>query len=109
MQYSDVTLCFIHQNLATRVIQRRVCSLFNLTCLTTATTAASMSFKGRFKQAIAFRPGPVTVLVLLIYTAIYISVEVTDDLPSVPDAGARHGLDLDQAYADLHQVCRQNI
>lgn len=66
-----------------------------------------MSYKEHLRNAVSFKPASVTILVLLIYVAIYISVAVTDDLPSIPAAGARHGLDLDQAYADLHQVSRR--
>ena len=55
---------------------------------------------------LGFKTIPVTALTLLVYAAIYIAVLATDDLPSVPSSKkqARIGLDLDDAYADLHQV-----
>ena len=51
---------------------------------------------------LGFRTVPTTVLLTLIYAAIFSTVLITDELPDVPkDTG---GLNLDQAYADLHQV-----
>ncbi len=47
---------------------------------------------------------PTTVLVVLIYLATFISVLVTDQLANVPKN--QRGLNLDEAYADLHQVSR---
>jgi hypothetical protein len=51
---------------------------------------------------LAFRTLPTTLLVSLIYVAIFSAVLVTDELPAVPRD--RRGLDLEKAWADLHVV-----
>ncbi|KAH7883336.1 hypothetical protein F5I97DRAFT_1904225 [Phlebopus sp. FC_14] len=56
----------------------------------------------RVSAILAFRTIPTTVLVVLIYVAIFTSVLVTDELPAIPKN--TRGLDVDQAYLDLHQV-----
>lgn len=61
-----------------------------------------MTLVQKISSVFAFRTLPTTVLASLIYLAIFISVLVTDDLPAVPKN--RKGLDLDQAYSDLHKV-----
>lgn len=50
---------------------------------------------------LAFRTRPTTLLIVLTYVAIFISVFVTDKLPNVPKT---HELDLNEAYKDLHHV-----
>ncbi len=60
-----------------------------------------MTLVQKISSVFAFRTLPTTVLASLIYLAIFISVLVTDDLPAVPKN--RKGLDLDQAYSDLHK------
>ena len=52
----------------------------------------------------AFKSAPVTFLFLVVYAAIFLSVAVFDDLPSVPDNTEQHGLDINRAYTDLHKV-----
>ncbi|KAK0456080.1 putative zinc metalloprotease [Armillaria borealis] len=64
-----------------------------------------MTLVQKISSAFAFRTLPTTVLASLIYLAIFISVLVTDDLPAVPKN--RKGLDLDQAYSDLHKIAEQ--
>ncbi|KAF9222451.1 hypothetical protein BS17DRAFT_708764 [Gyrodon lividus] len=61
-----------------------------------------MSFRNRVATVLAFNTIPTTVLLVLIYTAIFSTVLVTDNLPAVPKH--TRGLDLDQAWLDLHQV-----
>lgn len=58
----------------------------------------------RFAGVLAFRSIPATVAVLLVYVVVYVAVFITDDLPSVPSPKCQHGLNLDEAYKDLHQV-----
>lgn len=62
-----------------------------------------MQFWHSVSTVLGFRTIPTTILLILVYAAVFSTVLVTDELPDVPkDQG---GLDLDQAYADLHQVC----
>lgn len=57
---------------------------------------------GFWRSTFGFRTIPTTILLVLIYAAVFSTVLVTDQLPDVPeDTG---GLDFDGAYADLHQV-----
>ena len=49
-----------------------------------------------------FSPVPVSVLLVLIYAAVFTSVSVTDETPDLPKDFK--GLDLDEAYEDLHIV-----
>jgi len=61
-----------------------------------------MQFWQSISTVLGFRTVPTTILLILVYAAVFSTVLVTDELPDVPkDQG---GLDLDQAYADLHQV-----
>ncbi|KAK0465552.1 putative zinc metalloprotease [Desarmillaria tabescens] len=64
-----------------------------------------MTLVQKITSVFAFRSLPTTVLTSLIYLAILISVLVTDDLPAVPKN--RKGLDLDQAYSDLHKIAER--
>jgi hypothetical protein len=62
-----------------------------------------MQFWHSVSTVLGFRTVPTTILLILVYAAVFSTVLVTDELPDAPkDQG---GLDLDQAYADLHQVC----
>ncbi|TDL26147.1 Zn-dependent exopeptidase [Rickenella mellea] len=63
-----------------------------------------MTFRDRVAEVLAFRTWPTTIVALLIYAAIYTSILVTDDLPSIPSPKRQHGVDLDAAYRDLHYV-----
>jgi len=68
---------------------------------------ARMLFWRSISMVLGFRTVPITVLLILIYAAVFSTVLVTDELPDVPkDQG---GLDLVEAYADLHQVCPCSI
>jgi hypothetical protein len=61
-----------------------------------------MQFWHSISTVLGFRTVPTTILLILVYAAVFSTVLVTDELPDVPkDQG---GLDLDRAYADLHQV-----
>jgi hypothetical protein len=61
-----------------------------------------MLFWRPVSTVLGFRTVPTTVLVILIYAAVFSSVLVTNELPGVPkDQG---GLNIHQAYTDLHQV-----
>lgn len=63
----------------------------------------SMQFWHSASTVLGFRTVPTTVLLIVVYATIFSAVFVTDELPDVPkDQG---GLNLDEAYADLHQVC----
>ncbi|KIJ66081.1 hypothetical protein HYDPIDRAFT_110222 [Hydnomerulius pinastri MD-312] len=61
-----------------------------------------MGIRDRVAAVLAFNTIPTTVLLVLIYGAIFSTVLVTDELPGVPKN--TRGLDLDQAFLDLHQV-----
>lgn len=61
-----------------------------------------MTFMGAISAVLGFRIIPTTVLLVLVYAAVFTTVLVTDELPNVPQN--QGGLDLDQAYADLHEV-----
>ncbi|KAL4071336.1 hypothetical protein V8B97DRAFT_452974 [Scleroderma yunnanense] len=61
-----------------------------------------MRISNRIKAVLAFRTVPTTIALVVVYAAIIISVLLTDQLPSIPKK--TRGLDLDQAYLDLHQV-----
>ncbi|KAG9312220.1 hypothetical protein JVU11DRAFT_7519 [Chiua virens] len=61
-----------------------------------------MTIRDRLGAIFGFNPIPTTILLVLIYAAIFSTVIVTDNLPSVPRN--TRGLDLDQAWWDLHQV-----
>lgn len=54
------------------------------------------------RRAFAFKPASATILVVLVYTAIFFGVLVTDDVQPIPKDTL--GLDLEQGYKDLHQV-----
>lgn len=54
------------------------------------------------KAPFHFISTPVSVLAVLIYAIIFASVLYTDELYNVPKN--TKGLDVDRAYADLHQV-----
>ncbi|EIN06389.1 hypothetical protein PUNSTDRAFT_89945 [Punctularia strigosozonata HHB-11173 SS5] len=56
------------------------------------------------KNALSFKPIPVTVLAVVIYAVLFGSVVVTDELPDVPKVKRWKGLNLTEAYADLHVV-----
>jgi hypothetical protein len=52
---------------------------------------------------LAFRAIPTTLLALITYLSVYVTLTVTDTLPNVPqDQG---GLNIQQAYEDLRQAC----
>lgn len=62
-----------------------------------------MTFAENIAKVFAFRTIPTTVVVILLYIAVFTSVLVTDVPASVPKN--QRGLNLKQAYADLHEVC----
>ncbi|KAH8119687.1 Zn-dependent exopeptidase [Phellopilus nigrolimitatus] len=64
----------------------------------------SSSIRDRAASVLAFKKLPVTIVVVFIYAAIYISLSITDNLPSFPTPAGQHGLNLDDAYADLHKI-----
>ncbi|KAJ7217125.1 putative zinc metalloprotease [Mycena pura] len=53
-------------------------------------------------KVLAFRTLPTTVLTALVYVALFAAVLFTDRVPGAPKN--QRGLDLTQAYADLHQI-----
>ena len=61
-----------------------------------------MRILDRVSSVLAFKTVPTTVALVVVYAAIFISVLLPDQLPSIPKD--TRGLDLDQAYLDLHQV-----
>ncbi|KAG8220440.1 hypothetical protein J3R82DRAFT_3134 [Butyriboletus roseoflavus] len=61
-----------------------------------------MNIRDRLGAIFAFSTVPTTVLLVLVYAAIFSTVLVTDNLPPVPRD--TRGLDLDQAWWDLHRV-----
>ncbi|KAG1734465.1 hypothetical protein EDB19DRAFT_1854474 [Suillus lakei] len=61
-----------------------------------------MGFLSGLSAVLAFRTIPTTVLITVIYAAVFSTLLVTDQLPSVPKH--TQGLDFQQAYRDLHEV-----
>ncbi|KAI0343578.1 hypothetical protein BDW22DRAFT_1356037 [Trametopsis cervina] len=61
-----------------------------------------MELKGWITAPFKFHPVPVSVLVFLLYAAVFTSVLVTDETPGVPKN--QRGLDLCEAYNDLHAI-----
>ncbi|KAG2352500.1 hypothetical protein BDR07DRAFT_1384191, partial [Suillus spraguei] len=61
-----------------------------------------MGFLSGLSAVLAFRTIPTTILITVIYAAVFSTLLITDQLPSVP----KHTQDLDfqQAYRDLHEV-----
>ena len=57
---------------------------------------------GWLKAPFHFTSTPVSVLAVVIYAIIFASVLYTDELYDIPKN--TKGLDVDRAYADLHQV-----
>ncbi|KAK2462931.1 hypothetical protein APHAL10511_005129 [Amanita phalloides] len=51
---------------------------------------------------VAYRTIPVTLLISTIYISIFFALLWTDSVPDIPKD--THGLDLEQAYADLHHI-----
>ncbi|KAF8627744.1 hypothetical protein AX17_006112 [Amanita inopinata Kibby_2008] len=51
---------------------------------------------------LAYRTIPVTIFVTVVYVVLFGATLWTDSLSAVPDD--THGLDVDQAYADLHEI-----
>ncbi|KAF9465216.1 hypothetical protein BDZ94DRAFT_1350181 [Collybia nuda] len=54
------------------------------------------------KRALAFEPMQTTILVVVVYAAVFLSVLVTNGTQSIPQD--TRGLDLEQGYKDLHQI-----
>lgn len=65
-----------------------------------------LRLRERIRAVLGFKTLPVTALTVLVYAAIYATVLITDDLPAIPSARkqVKIGLNLNDAYADLHQV-----
>ncbi|EJD06808.1 Zn-dependent exopeptidase [Fomitiporia mediterranea MF3/22] len=63
-----------------------------------------MGFRDYVAAVLAFKTIPVMVVTVVVYAAIYLSIAILDDLPSVPSARNQLGLNVDQAYADLHKI-----
>ncbi|KII95471.1 hypothetical protein PLICRDRAFT_98578 [Plicaturopsis crispa FD-325 SS-3] len=63
-----------------------------------------MTVREALSSVFGFRPIPTTILLVLLYAAVFSTVLVTDELPEIPND--RQGLDLDQANADLHFIAR---
>lgn len=61
-----------------------------------------MKFWAAISAVLGFRSIPTTVLLVLVYAAVFTTVLVTDELPDVPKN--QGGLNISQAYADLYQV-----
>ena len=56
-----------------------------------------------FAAVFAFRTVPTTVLVVLVYLALFSAVLITDELPTPP--ASAHS-DLQEAFANLHRVSK---
>jgi hypothetical protein len=61
-----------------------------------------MGFLTGLSAVLAFRTVPTTILITVIYAAIFSALLITDQLPSLPER--TQGLDFQQAYRDLHEV-----
>lgn len=56
-----------------------------------------------YTAPLRFTAIPVSVLAVVVYAAIFISVLVNDQTPDIPKS--QGGLDLDRAFHDLQTVC----
>ncbi|KAL0955569.1 hypothetical protein HGRIS_001809 [Hohenbuehelia grisea] len=61
-----------------------------------------MTISKLISSSFAFRLIPTTLLAILVYVVIFVSVLVTDQVPSI--SKDQHGLDLSQAYSDLREI-----
>ncbi|KAG0693423.1 hypothetical protein DFH29DRAFT_396814 [Suillus ampliporus] len=61
-----------------------------------------MGFLSGISAVFAFRTVPTTIFIAVIYAAVFSTLLVTDQLPSVPKH--TRGLDFQQTYRDLHEV-----
>lgn len=61
-----------------------------------------MGFLSGLSAVLAFRTIPTTILITVIYAAVFSTLLITDQLPSVPKH--TRGLDFQQTYRDLHEV-----
>ena len=61
-----------------------------------------MAVRDKIAAVLAFKTLPTTVLSVLLYAILLSSVFVSDELPKIPRN--QGGLDLRQAYDDLHHV-----
>ena len=64
-----------------------------------------MALRNWFSSPFKFSVVPVSVLLVVVYGVVFTAVSVTDGTPDVPDD--QKGLDLQQAYEDLHRVSAQ--
>ncbi|KAF9535034.1 hypothetical protein CPB83DRAFT_888966 [Crepidotus variabilis] len=55
-------------------------------------------------SVLGYRVLPTSIVALVTYLALFISLIVTDSLPSVPEAGKQAGLNAKQAYEDLRHI-----
>ncbi|EMD33040.1 hypothetical protein CERSUDRAFT_118442 [Gelatoporia subvermispora B] len=60
------------------------------------------NWAARAAAPLRFAPIPVTILTLLVYAAVFVSLLVTDELPSIPQD--TRALDLNGAYNDLRKI-----
>lgn len=63
-----------------------------------------MGVRERIAAVFAFSTLPVTILTIIVYAAVFVSVAVLDELPAVPSGNKQLGLNIDTAYDDLHKV-----
>lgn len=65
-----------------------------------------MGILSRLRAALSFTEGPTTLLAIIIYLSVFVSLLVTDELPAAPSTKrqSRTGLNLTTAYRDLHAV-----
>ena len=63
-----------------------------------------MTLKARLAAVLGYRVLPTTILVVLTYLTLFITLLATDVLPDPPAVTKRGGLDLKQAYEDLLHV-----
>ncbi|KAG1882430.1 hypothetical protein F4604DRAFT_425374 [Suillus subluteus] len=61
-----------------------------------------MGFLSGLSAVLAFRTIPTTIFITVIYAAVFSTLLITDQLPSVPKY--TRGLDIQQTYRDLHEV-----
>ncbi len=60
--------------------------------------------RDKIASYLAFRTIPTTVAVVVVYAALFLTLILTDDVTTIPKPSKQRGLNLDEAYADLHQV-----
>ncbi|PPQ82431.1 hypothetical protein CVT25_008363, partial [Psilocybe cyanescens] len=61
-----------------------------------------MTIAAKAASVLGYRVLPTSIFALLAYAAIFFALTITDTLSNAPTPAKQRGLDLAQAYTDLH-------